>query len=217
MNHYFIKYCIEPISLYHPLNIVDVVTIVAFLSTILFFTVDNYIKSKNKLENYINRLLSLKFELSKNKNIISKWIGQLESDLNLGNKIIYFRYDTLVSEHIVSSGELLDSNILRNLDAIISSEKQINLILDGILKIGEISHVDSKDMADLFKGRIISSSKLVIKKSKELNNYYPKVINDLSAYIEKQRSKKFLFIKNYKIDIKNIETDESFWEDSYIR
>ncbi len=216
MNYHLIKYCLQQIHPNYPFSIIDVVTIMTFLSAILFFVLDKYVNSKNNLENYINRLLSLKFELNKNANVISKFIKSNEKELILGNKIVYFRYDLLVTEHIIASGELLDSIILRNLDAILGKERQINLLLDELLRMSDMSHVDSNEIRDLFKRRIISSSNLVISLSNELNNYYPKVINELNFYIEKVKVKKFLNIKNYNIDISEKDIPESFWKDMYL-
>ncbi len=196
-------------------SIVDWITILTFITTIVIFLIDSYFNRRQEHEKCLNRLLSLKFELQKNTNIINKFINEIEKQLLSGSKVVYYRYDTLVTESLISSGEILDSDFLRNLDAILGEEKQINRLLDSIEKMADMSHVDSGDIANLFKNRITTASNLVVSINKNLTKYYPKVIDGLGSYIRKTEAKKFLGVKAFNVCTNEKEIKEEFWKEKY--
>ena len=96
----------------------DYIAIFAILLTATLFVLDKYFREADKLREYLNKLISLKFELSKNYKVISEFINRERDELLDDGKVVYFRYDILVLEKVISDANILNSSILRQLDGI---------------------------------------------------------------------------------------------------
>jgi len=194
-------------------NFFDYITIFAILLTVTFFVLDKYLREADKLKEYLNKLISLKFELSKNYKIISELINRGRDELLENGKIVYFRYDILVIEKVISDANILNSSILRQLDGILFGQKQINMMLDHINEMANMSHINSTELGALFRGRISATAELIIQSSDNLARYYKPVINALEEYINKTKSKKFFGLVKFDLEMSDKEIRDEFWKD----
>lgn len=79
---------------------------------------------------------------------------------------------------------------MRNLDAIVDNENQVNRILDGITLMAETSQIGSIEERQMFESRIKNSFATIFDLNEQIEKYMPMVLSELKNHIKETETKK---------------------------
>lgn len=178
----------------------SVATIFSVIFALVVFVSDSCNQETKIKREYINSLISLKFELQKNNDVTLKFFDRDFSSMSNTSKLPYYRYTLEVTNRLLAQGLIQDLTLLRNLDAISDSEMQVNRILDSASSVADLSHTISLDETVLYQNRLKSAVAQISILNESLKKYLPLVLNELEIHIKETdsiRSPWFCINTNY--------------------
>ncbi len=168
----------------------SIATIISiFLALWIFWADRREQRNRDKCE-YLNQLQSLRFELEKNRNVVTGFFKKDKDAILNGQKVLYFRYSVSVINRLIGAGKIQDATLLRNLDAIADDENQTNRILDVIGLMAETSQIASQQEREMFERRIRGASVIAVNLVEKLEKYLPEVIAHIDKHIADVNSDK---------------------------
>ena len=149
----------------------SVVTIISIFFALYVFLSDRCEQERRARQEYLNKLNSLNFELKKNIGVIIGFFNKDKQAFLNGKKVAYFRYSTSVSNNLIAEGSILNGILLRNLDAVVDNENQINRILDVITLMADTSQIGSAEEKQMFEKRIKDAYASIFMLNEKIEKY----------------------------------------------